>query len=61
MAVTMDRVPNRLWQGLSTDTKPTDARVIVNDVLYQTDTQTWFIYTPTGWASANSAPVMRTY
>lgn len=61
MAVTMDRIPNRLWQGLSSDTKPTDARVIVNDVWYQTDTQTWFIYTGTTWAASTNAPVLRTY
>jgi len=66
MAVTMERIPNRLWQCLSTDVKPTNAvggpqGVLPGDALYVTDTKAWYIYTGTTWAvSKNSAP-LRTY
>lgn len=65
MAVTMDRIPNRLWQCASGDTKPNltsgPGGVNVGDALYQTDTETWFIYTPTGWAASNNPAPLRTY
>jgi hypothetical protein len=65
MAVTMDRIPNRLWQCLSTDTKPNltsgPQGVLVGDALYQTDTQSWFVYTPNGWSASTNAAPLRTY
>lgn len=61
MAVTMAPIANRLWQGTSGDTKPTDARVVINDIWYQTDTQAFYIWTGTTWALCAGTPVMRTY
>jgi hypothetical protein len=62
MSVTMAPMANRLWQGLSSDTKPTGSRVQVNDILYLTDTQVWYVYTAAGtWAVANTTPPMRSY
>jgi hypothetical protein len=62
MAVTMAPIANRLWQGLSTDTKPTGAKVLVNDVFYQTDSQTFYVYTAQGtWVLSASSLPLRTY
>jgi hypothetical protein len=44
MAVTLGPAPRYQWQGLSTDTKPTDFRVGVNDLFFETDTGNEFIY-----------------
>ena len=62
MAVTMAPIANRLFQGLSSDTKPTGSRVLVNDVFYQTDTKTYYVYTAGGtWAQSTYRPPLRTY
>lgn len=59
MAVTMAPLPNRLWQGTSGDSKPADARVVVNDVWYQTDTQTYFVWTGAAWSQCSGVPTLR--
>lgn len=62
MAVTMAPISNRLWQGLSSDTKPTGSSVLVNDVFYQTDTATFYVYTAAGtWVLSTNPPPLRTY
>jgi len=37
------------WAGLSTDTKPTDIRVTINDTATETDTNDRYEYTSSGW------------
>jgi hypothetical protein len=55
MAITLFSVPRYQWQCLSTDTMPTDNRVGLNDLLFQTDTGDFFIYNGTAW-NAYTAP-----
>lgn len=42
-----------LWQALSTDTKPTDSRVLLNDRLFETDTGKYYLYcgATVGWVA----------
>lgn len=61
MAVTMAGIPNHLYQGLSGDTKPTDATVLINDIFYETDTAKFFVWSGAAWNQADFAPPMRTY
>lgn len=51
MAITMATPPRYQWDGLSSDTKPTDSRVGVNDLFFETDTGNFFIYNGTSWSS----------
>lgn len=60
MAITMAKIARQLWQGLSSDTKPTDLRVETNDVFFETDTRNLFIWNGTVWSKSNSTPPMRT-
>jgi len=57
MAVTMAKLSSHMYQGLSSDTKPTPQTV--NAIFYETDTATFYIYTATGWVVSNDTPVMR--
>lgn len=65
MTVTIGPVPRYQWQGLSSDTKPTDSRVGVNDLFFETDTGNEFIYNGVwnaynlggGGGGGSSAPV----
>ncbi len=49
MTVTLAASPRYQWQGLSTDTKPTDSRVGVNDLFFAYDTGNLYIYNGTSW------------
>jgi len=68
MALVLNFTPRYQWQGLSTDTKPTDFRVGVNDLFFETDTGNLFIYNGSAWNAYNiggggggggSAPVFK--
>jgi hypothetical protein len=49
MSVTLAAAPRYQWQGLSTDTKPTDNRVGINDLYFAYDTGNLYIYSGTTW------------
>lgn len=51
MTVTYGAAPRYEWQGLHADTKPTDSRVGVNDLFFETDTGNIFIYNGISWAA----------
>lgn len=51
MTVTYGRTPRYQWQGLHADVKPTDSRVGVNDLFFETDTGNEFIYNGIAWAA----------
>lgn len=59
MAITMAGTAAYLWQGLSSDTKPTDIRVSVNDVFLETDTGKYWVYNGTAWFASASRPPLR--
>lgn len=59
MSLTYGPIAGQLWQCLSTDTKPTDSRVQVNDLLYVTDTQAFFVFNG-AWNQTTLVPPMRT-
>jgi len=44
MAVVSGGLSRYMWQGLSSDVKPTDNRVGVNDVFFETDTGRYFLW-----------------
>lgn len=58
MAVSMNHISRNLYQGLSSDQKPTSATVEMNAVFYETDTQIFYLYTGTAWVACNSVPPM---
>jgi hypothetical protein len=43
MTVTAAGLSRRLWTCVAADTKPTDSRVLQNDVLLVTDTSAYFV------------------
>lgn len=49
MTITYYQPPRYQWQCLSTDTKPTDNRVSLNDLLFITDTGVWQIWNGASW------------
>lgn len=55
MAITLAATPRYQWLGLSSDTKPTDARVGINDLFYATDTGIFYIYNGVSWAVFSSS------
>lgn len=59
MAVTMAPISNHLWQGRSSDTKPTTPITPPNAIFYETDTGSFFIYTGATWVPCADAPPMR--
>jgi hypothetical protein len=60
MAVTSGNMSRYMWQGLSSDTKPTDNRVGVNDVFFETDTGRWFLWNvkTASWTVSSPRPPM---
>lgn len=55
MTVVMGPTPRYQWQGLSGDTKPTDQRVGINDIFFETDTGNFFIFGGSAWAAYNAS------
>jgi hypothetical protein len=49
MTITYAGAPRYLWSCLSSDTKPTNSRVGVNDILLVTDTSAYYIWNGTAW------------
>lgn len=59
MSVTMAPISNHLWQGLSSDTKPTTPITPVNAIFFETDTGNFFLYTGATWVASPETPPMR--
>ena len=49
MSITLAAAPRYQWQGLSSDTKPTDSRVGINDLYFAYDTGNLYIFSGTTW------------
>jgi hypothetical protein len=62
VTVSLAPLSSNLWQGVSTDTKPTaaDIRVKVNDVFFEQDTTKYFIFDGHAWVlnATHLAPPM---
>lgn len=57
MAVTMAKISGHMFQGTSSDTKPTPQSI--NAIFYETDTGKFYIFNGASWSLSSAQPPMR--